>query len=86
MAFIARTREGFDRRSVDSKGKSTIKPTSDKYKNWGLDGGARRIRNVGVARNLCEGNATQYWRNFASKSVSILQRMSSPSVGYEFRR
>ena len=31
-------------------------------------------------------NPREYWRNFASKSVSILQRVSSPSVRYEFRR
>ena len=30
-------------------------------------------------------NPRGYWRNFASKSVGILQRVSSPSVRYEFR-
>jgi len=28
----------------------------------------------------------EYWRNFASKSASIPQRVSSPSVRYGFRR
>jgi hypothetical protein len=31
-------------------------------------------------------NPREYWKNFASKSLSILQRMSSPSVRHEFRR
>src|ERR1039457_3474974 len=31
-------------------------------------------------------NPRDYWRNFASRSVSILQRASSPSVRHEFRR
>ena len=31
-------------------------------------------------------NLREYWRNFALISASILQRMSSPSIRYEFRR
>jgi hypothetical protein len=31
-------------------------------------------------------NPREYWRNFESKPVSILLRMSSPSVRYDFRR
>ncbi len=30
-------------------------------------------------------NLREYWRNFSSTSASILQRVSSPSVRYEFR-
>jgi len=38
-----------------------------------------------VSREIfAKENPREYWRNFASKPVSILQRVSSPSVLYDF--
>ena len=36
-------------------------------------------------KRLLKENLREYWRNFASISACILQRMSSPSIRYEFR-
>ena len=51
-----------------------------------LAGGAGGIRTFGVTRSLSEGKYARVLGCFGSKSASIVQRMSSPSVRDEFSR